>query len=493
MKRVRVIKSLSRSLRSGPRRAPLDEQRRIEEERRRLAVTIESLGDGLLVTEPGSSTIATANPRAAELVPELPVGARTDADDSPLPPLEAALHGETLVEHRGRALAVTAAPLGAGSDGVVWTVRDMSERARLERAKSEFVATASHELRSPLTSIKGFVELLERSPENMSERQREFVDIILRSTDRLVDLVNDLLDVARIEADRVEIHRRPIDVGAAVREVVELMGPRIAGKRQHLGVYVAPTLPLALADPSRVRQIVANLLTNAHLYTSEGGRIHVGVEPDRAWVQIIVQDLSGRPARGGNPTRREGVRGRRRVRRADDRPPVPPVVVAQRRARDDPRRDRQAVRPQRGRGVRVDRRGDARADRGADPMSRGVLVVDDDPFIRKLIATTLEDVAGFELHEASDGLEALEVAQRERPSLVFLDVDMPGLDGIDACRRLREDHATSGSTIVMLTAVHGDSVERRAEEAGADLFLTKPFSPLELLRLVDRLGEQSSA
>ncbi len=83
-------------------------------------------------------------------------------------------------------------------------VRDVGERADHERRQSEFVATASHELRSPLTSIKGFVELLERSPEQMSERQREFVDIILRSTDRLVDLVNDLLDVARIDAHQLE-------------------------------------------------------------------------------------------------------------------------------------------------------------------------------------------------------------------------------------------------------------------------------------------------
>jgi two-component system chemotaxis response regulator CheY len=126
-------------------------------------------------------------------------------------------------------------------------------------------------------------------------------------------------------------------------------------------------------------------------------------------------------------------------------------------------------------------------------MALSVLVVDDDPFIRKLIATTLEDVAEFELHEAGDGLEALAVANRERPSLVFLDVDMPKLDGIEACRRLRADATRNDTTIVMLTAAHGDSVERRAEEAGADLFLTKPFSPLELLRLVDRLGEQSSA
>ena len=125
-----------------------------------------------------------------------------------------------------------------------------------------------------------------------------------------------------------------------------------------------------------------------------------------------------------------------------------------------------------------------------DTTKHGVLVVDDDPFIRKLIATTLEDVAEFELHEAADGLEALEVAEREHPTLVFLDVDMPRLDGIGACRRLRQNPATSETTIVMLTAAHGDNVERSAEEAGADLFLTKPFSPLDLLRLVDRLSDQ---
>jgi two-component system chemotaxis response regulator CheY len=122
-------------------------------------------------------------------------------------------------------------------------------------------------------------------------------------------------------------------------------------------------------------------------------------------------------------------------------------------------------------------------------MTRAALVVDDDPFIRRLIATTLEDVAEFEIHEAADGVEALEVARRERPSLVFLDIDMPGVDGIDACRQLRADQATSATTIVMLTAAHGDEVQREAAAAGADLYLTKPFSPLDLLRLVDRVGE----
>src|SRR3954452_895416 len=92
-----------------------------------------------------------------------------------------------------------------------------------------------------------------------------------------------------------------------------------------------------------------------------------------------------------------------------------------------------------------------------DPrMSRGVLVDDDDRFMRKLITTTLEDVTDFDLHEAADGLQAIEVARRERPAIVFLDVDMPELDGIEACRRLRADETTANATIVMLTAAQSD-------------------------------------
>jgi two-component system chemotaxis response regulator CheY len=120
-----------------------------------------------------------------------------------------------------------------------------------------------------------------------------------------------------------------------------------------------------------------------------------------------------------------------------------------------------------------------------------VLIVDDDPFIRKLVCTTLEDVAGFEPVEAPDGAEALELARAEPPALVFLDIDMPGIDGYEVCRRLRAEPDTAQTTIVMLTAAAGEEAERTAEDAGADLFLTKPFSPLELLRLVHDLGNGS--
>jgi CheY-like chemotaxis protein len=121
-------------------------------------------------------------------------------------------------------------------------------------------------------------------------------------------------------------------------------------------------------------------------------------------------------------------------------------------------------------------------------MSRDLLIVDDDPFIRRLITTTLEDVADFHLIEAQDGNEALEFADRHRPQIVLLDVDIPGADGIEVCRALRANPHTSEATIVMLTASHNDALEAQAESAGADLFLTKPFSPLELLRLVDGLS-----
>ena len=113
-----------------------------------------------------------------------------------------------------------------------------------------------------------------------------------------------------------------------------------------------------------------------------------------------------------------------------------------------------------------------------------VLIVDDDPFIRRLIATTLEDVSGFELREAADGQEALDSAGEDAPAIVFLDIDMPRMNGIDACRELR---ALDGEpTIVMLTAA-GPEAEAEARAAGADLFLTKPFSPLDLLQLVDSM------
>jgi two-component system chemotaxis response regulator CheY len=121
-------------------------------------------------------------------------------------------------------------------------------------------------------------------------------------------------------------------------------------------------------------------------------------------------------------------------------------------------------------------------------VTRTILIVDDDASIRRLIATTLEDVSGYRLEEASDGDEAVDLALDALPEIVFLDLEMPRVDGIETCRRMRSEPTLAHATIVVLTGDSGDVAERSAQAAGADLFLTKPFSPLHLLQLVDEIG-----
>jgi signal transduction histidine kinase/DNA-binding NarL/FixJ family response regulator len=450
-------------------------QARIEEERHRLAVTIESLGDALLVTEPGSSTIATANPRAGDLVPELAPGDRVDDPGSPLPPLRVALEKETVVERRGRILAVTASPLGTEADGVVWTVRDMTERARLEQAKSEFVATASHELRSPLTSIKGFIELLQRSPENMTERQREFIEIVLRSTDRLVELVNDLLDVARIDADSVEISRRPIDIGDAVRDVAELMGPRIAAKHQQLEVSIAPGLPLAFADPGRIRQIVANLVTNAHMYTAEGGDIEIGVEAARAWVKIVVADSGvGMTAR-----EREHVFDRfYRARGATASSHGTGLGLSIVKSLVDLHEGKIELESEPGRGttfrVFIPAAITVPGNHALDAIRRRkVLIVDDERDTAELIDRQLAplDVSAT---IATSGAEAMRLLSEEHYDAITLDILMPGMDGFEVLRRIRADPELRATPIVFVSVFAGRS------ELSGEWVVSKPIDADEL-------------
>jgi signal transduction histidine kinase len=449
---------------------------RIEDERRRLAVTIESLGDGLIVTESESSAIVTMNPRAAELIRELSPGRSVDEPGSPLPALSAALDREVVIDHAGRILAVTAARLGDNAaSGIVWTVRDVTERARLERAKSDFVATASHELRSPLTSIKGFVELLERSPDRMSARQLEFLDIIQRSTDRLVELVNDLLDVARLEADHVEINARPIDVGEAVQELAELIGPRVAAKRQTLDTYIAPTLPLAMGDPERIRQVIGNLVTNAHLYTPEGGRIHIGVEADRAWVKIVVSDTGI----GMTPEETERAFERfYRARSGNESAPGTGLGLSIVKSLVDLHHGVIEVDSEPGRGTTFNILIPAAvAPAGEDSLEviqgRRVLIVDDEAEVAELIA---DQLAGLDAETtiARTGAEALGALRSEHYDAVTLDILMPEMDGFEVLRQIRADPDLRATPIVFV------SVFSARTELSGEWVVAKPIDPAEL-------------
>jgi signal transduction histidine kinase len=157
------------------------------------------------------------------------------------------------------------------------------------RMKSDFVSMVSHELRTPLTSIEGYVELLlDRA--RLSDEARESLETVKRSADRLLALINELLDLSRIEAGKVELHRSPVDLGAAIRAVAASLRPLLESKRQRLTVDVDPALPPVWADADRVAQILTNLVGNAQKYTPPGGAIAIEARRGHGLVDVRVRD-----------------------------------------------------------------------------------------------------------------------------------------------------------------------------------------------------------
>ncbi|WP_372791661.1 ATP-binding protein, partial [Paraconexibacter sp.] len=451
---------------------------RVRRERDLLDITVRSLGDALVQTD-ADGVIISANPRAAELVPDLSPGRTMGPQDQPAE-LDAALGTEVVVDRGDRTLAVTAARLPEHG-GIVWTIRDVSERARLERLKSEFVATASHELRSPLTSIKGFVELLVAGGD-LAPRQREFLQIVLVSTNRLVDLVNDLLDVARVEAGRLELHRRPTDLRDIVREVTTLLGPRLADKHQRLEVALPDDLPRAMVDPARMRQILTNLLTNAHLYTGEDGVITVtgSGEGEGDRVRIDVADTG----RGMSPEELERV-FERFVRGGDgDRTPGSGLGLSIVKSLVDLHGGEVSVRSEPGAGTTfsvvlpaAEEPGGSSATRRA-LHGRRVLVIDDEPDIGRLVAERL-DAYGVETEVVTSGAEGLERLRSEHFDAVTLDILMPGMSGFEVMRDMRADPALRDLPVVVVSVFSG------REALSGEWVVSKPIDADDL---ADALG-----
>ena len=167
----------------------------------------------------------------------------------------------------------------------------MTQERELDRMKTEFVSQVSHELRTPLTAIKGFTEVLlggEAGPVN--PEQIEFLDIVKTNVDRLVALIDDLLDIARIEGGRIELQLRPIDLHFVIDEVVTTMRPLIEGKRQELTVEIPPDLPLARGDHDRLVQVLTNLLSNAYKYTPAGGSLRMTAESCEETLRVAIHD-----------------------------------------------------------------------------------------------------------------------------------------------------------------------------------------------------------
>ncbi len=168
--------------------------------------------------------------------------------------------------------------------------RRAGERDQLDRMKDEFVLTASHELRSPLTSVQGFAELLLLEREALSPKQAETAEVILDNARHLVRLLNDLLDLARSDAGRLAIKPVPTDAALLVEEAVRTMRAQFDSRKQSLSEEIEPGLPPVEADRDRIRQVLVNLLTNANEYCPEGAGIGVKARHAGADVEIEVTD-----------------------------------------------------------------------------------------------------------------------------------------------------------------------------------------------------------
>ena len=190
------------------------------------------------------------------------------------------------------ALAIENARLYAQERRLRQELEDLNQKVQeANRLKTEFVTVVTHELRSPLTSIAGYLDLLlEEEGREGAETREAYLQIVKRNADRLLELINDLLDIARLEAGKLALKRLPLDLEGLIREVSGALRPQIEGKEQHLHLDLAASLPVVTGDPERLTQILLNLVTNAHKYTPQGGRITVATRAERAGVCIAVQD-----------------------------------------------------------------------------------------------------------------------------------------------------------------------------------------------------------
>jgi signal transduction histidine kinase len=177
-----------------------------------------------------------------------------------------------------------------GFVGRIWTLRDVTQQRELDRLKDEFVATVSHELRTPLTSMMGFLEMIrEGEAGELTDDQKRFLAIVYRSSERLQRLVGDLLFVARLDANGLQLQFGPVDLDAIVRDAVESSGALARSRELDLQLELAP-VPIITGDKERLSQLVANLVSNALKFTPAGGRVTVRVFADSGRAVVEVED-----------------------------------------------------------------------------------------------------------------------------------------------------------------------------------------------------------
>jgi signal transduction histidine kinase/DNA-binding NarL/FixJ family response regulator len=454
-----------------------------------------------------------------------------DRKNSPLPslPRPTSADIESRVAERTRDLEAARAELEAKS-------RQIEE---VDRLKNAFIANMSHEIRTPLNSVLALTQLLrEGVPGPLTVDQRKYLQVIERNGHGLLHLINDVLDLSRIEAGHLEMDTADLDLAPHVESVVEALAPLAAGKSLDLTVNLPPELPAARGDPDRFRQILTNLIGNAIKFTESGGQVMIGAEAHPETIVVVVTDTGvGIPDRHRDKifqefyqvdqtlVRRQGGTGlglaiARRLARlmggditvesvvsrgsrfsitlprasgAHTRghgpgsnvsrvSPVPGPEARQARPVVAPDvSPPSAVAPSASPAVSPDAAPEALA------LPATVLVVEDNEdnlfTLRQILARRR-----LEIVTATNGRQAIErCRQQPPPDLVIMDVQMPGMTGLQATGAIRALPGGTDIPIVALTAQAMKGDRERILAAGCDDYLAKPVQPNELISVVDRL------
>jgi PAS domain S-box-containing protein len=372
------------------------------------------------------------------------------------------------------------------------------EAERANRAKTEFLSRMSHELRTPLNAILGFSQLLEM--DELSADQRENVAYISQAGRHLLQLINEVLDISRIESGQISISREPVAIDEVLHEVTALVRPLADARRVELDIPEAQPGTFVLADRQRLNQVLLNLLSNAVKYNRDGGTIRVETGPaNDGMLRISISDTG----HGIAPEHRD------RLFRPFDR------LGAERSSVEGTGMglalSKGLVEAMAGSiGVdsvvdvgssfwielalaespvdRYERTFDAGAEAPAGPTSLVILQIDDNASNVRLVERIVSRRPGTELLSAAQGKLGLELARLHRPGLILLDLHLPDMAGDEVLRQLRAHRETRDVPVVVLSADAEGGRHERLMAAGAFGYLDKPLDVGDFLAIVDRLA-----
>jgi PAS domain S-box-containing protein len=380
---------------------------------------------------------------------------------------------------------------------------DITDRIEVEaalkeadRRKDEFLAMLAHELRNPLGPIRNAVQVMKLlTPSDVTLLQAR--EMIERQVQNLTRLVDDLLDVSRITRGKVSLHQEPVELAAVINRSVETSRPLIEANRHTLTLSLPPESIRVVADPTRLEQVFSNLLNNAAKYTERGGSLGLTVRRQGDEVLVNVRDTGfGIPAELLPHVFDLFTQADSTLARSQGGLGIGLTLVQSLVEMHGGRVTAHSDGPGKGSEFVVslpicaDTTGPGQAEEQAASCSfptatcLHILVVDDNADAAESLAMLLR-LWGHAVRTSHDGQSGLKAALSYRPDVVFLDIGLPGLDGYEVARRLREEFGET-MRLVALTGYGQQEDRRRAEEVGFDDHLTKPADPAVLHGLLAR-------